>query len=264
MDPFVLKLFLSVVVGGVWITVASMAAERFGSRVGGLIAGLPSTVVVALFFIAWTQGPAQAHSATDSTPLGFALNSAYAVAFAAASPWGLVPGLAAAFTAWFGLQGVLMLAGTLDFGSAIAVWIVTVFAGSFVVQRVMGVRAQSGVQVRYSAAALAARGLFAGLVIASAVALSRLAGPVWGGMFAAFPAVFTSTLVIVSRSAGVRFARSMMLSLLLAGGTIPVVYVIVFRLAILHLGLVESMVLAYAASLPGAVLMYLFMRRWVR
>ena len=46
-DTFILKLALSFLIGGLWITVASVAAERLGSKIGGVIAGLPSTAVVA-------------------------------------------------------------------------------------------------------------------------------------------------------------------------------------------------------------------------
>lgn len=49
MSFFVIKTIISFVVGFVWITVASIFAERLGPRLGGVIAGLPATMVVALF-----------------------------------------------------------------------------------------------------------------------------------------------------------------------------------------------------------------------
>jgi len=48
-NAFVLDLLLSFVVGGTWVVLASMAAQRFGGRVGGFIAGLPATSVLAIF-----------------------------------------------------------------------------------------------------------------------------------------------------------------------------------------------------------------------
>lgn len=264
MDPFLLKLLLSIVVGGAWITVASMLAERLGSKVGGFVAGLPSTIVVALFFMAWTQGPELVYAATASTPLGFALNVVYAVAFAALSPQGLAAGVGAAFLGWFGLSIVAVLVGLKGFEVLLGVWVITMLAGYLVMQHVLHVRARPGFTVRYSGAALCARALFAGGVIGLAVALSRVAGPLWGGIFAAFPAVYTSTMVIVSRSAGVQFARSIAPSLMISGGVIPIVYAVVFRYAILRFGLAESVALSYAGCLPVAWLSYLFIRRRLR
>ena len=58
-DTFILKLALSFFIGGLWITIASVAAERLGSKIGGVIGGLPSTAVVAFGFVGWTQGAQQ-------------------------------------------------------------------------------------------------------------------------------------------------------------------------------------------------------------
>jgi hypothetical protein len=51
---FWLKLILSFIVGSLWVTLTTLSAERFGSKVGGLIGVLPSTVVIALLFIGFT------------------------------------------------------------------------------------------------------------------------------------------------------------------------------------------------------------------
>ena len=57
---FWIKFGLSFLVGGVWVTLSSVAAERFGSKAGGLIGGLPSTIVVTLLFIGLTQSAERA------------------------------------------------------------------------------------------------------------------------------------------------------------------------------------------------------------
>ena len=51
---FWLKLILGFIVGSLWVTLTTVSAERFGSKVGGLIGGLPSTVVIALLDIMFT------------------------------------------------------------------------------------------------------------------------------------------------------------------------------------------------------------------
>ena len=55
MDGFVLRVVASFVVAGVWIGAATMISERYGSKVGGLVGNLPSTVVVSFIFITLTQ-----------------------------------------------------------------------------------------------------------------------------------------------------------------------------------------------------------------
>jgi hypothetical protein len=51
---FLLKLALSFIVGSLWITMGTVLAERYGTKIGGLVAGLPSTILISFgssFFI---------------------------------------------------------------------------------------------------------------------------------------------------------------------------------------------------------------------
>ena len=50
-DPdhfFVIKVLISFVVAGIWIAGATLLAERFGSKIGGLITNLPSNILISL------------------------------------------------------------------------------------------------------------------------------------------------------------------------------------------------------------------------
>jgi len=49
---FLLKLILSFALGAVWVVAATVLAEKLGPKTGGLIAGLPLTVTLGLFFLA--------------------------------------------------------------------------------------------------------------------------------------------------------------------------------------------------------------------
>ena len=61
------------------------------------------------------------------------------------------------------------------------------------------------------------RGVGAGSLVLLSVVLSQIGGPVLGGIAAAFPAVFTSTLVILNRSRGTEFSRAVTKPLVLSG-----------------------------------------------
>jgi len=100
MDPaFWLKLSLSFIVGSLWVTLTTMSAERFGSKVGGLIGGLPSTVVIALLFIGFTQSPEVAAQATTVMPLAQGLNGLFVLTFMGLARRGL----------WQGVVGALLI-----------------------------------------------------------------------------------------------------------------------------------------------------------
>ncbi len=49
-QAFLFKVVLSMIIGGIWVVASTVIVDKFGTKLGGLIAGLPSTVVVALTF----------------------------------------------------------------------------------------------------------------------------------------------------------------------------------------------------------------------
>src|SRR5260221_14387282 len=67
-DLFTLKLILSFVVGGSYVIGATIVADNLGTKLGGLIAGLPSTILFGLLFIAWTQNTQASVEATTLLP----------------------------------------------------------------------------------------------------------------------------------------------------------------------------------------------------
>ncbi len=78
-DPFFVRLLLSFVTGFFWITLLTVVAERFGTKIGGAIAGIPATMVVALLFIGITQSAEMASQATTLVPLVVGLNALFTV-----------------------------------------------------------------------------------------------------------------------------------------------------------------------------------------
>jgi len=252
MDPFWLKLILSFVVGGVWITLTTVAAERFGSKVGGLLGGIPSTVVVSMFFIGWSQGPDLAHQATTVFPFAFSFNAAFLIAFAVFAQKGVLKGILGAIGIWLLCQALVVAVDIQSYWLSVLVWLTILLGAYWVMQKWLQVESHERVSVHYTVWQVAWRAGFSGAMIAFSVLMSRWGGPVWGGIFAAFPAVYTSTLVITSRTAGVRFARAMITPLMISGVVNCVVYSTVFRFTILDLGIIGATLVAYAISMISA------------
>ena len=243
---------------------ASVAAERLGSKVGGVIGGLPSTAVVAFGFIGWTQGAQQVYDATTAFPLAFAVNAFYLVAYAALSPRGLWAGIGAALLTWLS-------------GEALILWLD--------IQKHLGFdgRLDRGPGRRLPGAGARARGALSrtdqdpvhGRADAGAGGLCRghrRAGrtgepggrPHLGQHLAAFPALYTSTLILVSRSAGVAFSRSLTTPLMVSSVVNVTVFVLALRFVVLHLPLGGALAAAYGVSMVSAYGTYWFIKRYVR
>jgi hypothetical protein len=263
-DIFILRLILSFLIGGLWITAASVLAERMGSKIGGVIGGLPSTAVVAFGFIGWTQGAQQAYDATSAFPLTFAINALYMVAYAALSPRGLGPGIGAALTTWFLSEALILWLHVSNIWVSMAVWIAALVIAYLALERWLRVRSHERVKIRYTAGQMLGRAAFAGGIVVLAVLASRVGGPIWGSIFAAFPALYTSTLILVSRSAGVAFSRSLTTPLMISSMVNVTVFVLALRWTVLQLPLGGALAVAYGLSMVSAYGTYEFIKRYVR
>lgn len=259
-SPFFFKLGLSFIVGSVWVTLATVAAEKYGSRIGGLIAGLPSTSVVALLFIGITQTPLVASDATTVMPIAQGLNGLYIIIFLLLAGRGLLPGLTGALLLWFSMAGILASTGIRDFSVSIAAWILLVSGCYLLVEKYMEIPSMGRINIHYTPAQIAIRAFFSGTVIAFAVFMGRFGGPIYGGIFATFPAVFTSTLVISHLTGGADFSRAVAKSLMVSGMVNVPLYAIAVRYLYVWLGLAFGTAAALGFSCATGYLTYLFIR----
>ena len=257
---FWLKLLSSFLVGSAWVTLSTIAAERFGSKIGGLIGGLPSTVIVTLFFIGLTQTPQVAASATTIIPLSMSCTGMFMVVYLFLARRSLGVGLVIALVVWFCLSGLLLALNIRDVRIAVLGWVCFAVGSLVVVEKGMEIPSRTRVQTHYTAAQIAFRAMFGGTVIAFAVLMGKLGGPLLGGIFATFPAMFLSTLVITYRVGGADFSRAVGKSLLVSGiATVPP-YALAVRFLYPWAGLGLGTLLAILVSLGVGYLTFLFMR----
>lgn len=257
---FLWRLLLSFLVGGGWIAAATMAADRLGSRVGGFLSGLPSTVVVTFFFIGLVQGTDAAARATTVFPMAFAVTGVFLLVFAAFSSRGFARGFASGLIVWTALSACILALKPEGFGLSLAVYALVLAAAIGLTGSVIRLpRPQHG-GGRHSLLQVAARAFFGGLIIVVAVLLSRVGGPVFGGVFAGFPAVFVSTLVIGNHEHGLDFARAVVRPMLLTGMITIGVYGIGVRLLYPACGLILGTLLSFLLSLLAGVFVFIFLK----
>ena len=257
---FCVKLLLSFIVGSLWVTLITLSAERFGSKVGGLIGGLPSTVVIALLFIGFTQSPQVAAQATTIMPLAQGLNGLFILTFMLLIQRGLWPGLLGALLVWFIQSTLLYLLDIHTFWISLIGWLLLLFFYYGFLEKWMKIPSLGKLRVSYPPSQLIWRTLFGGTVIALAVYMGKLGGPLLGGIFSSFPAMFLSTLVITYKAGGLDFSRSVGKSLLISGLINVPLYEIVVRLLYPAVGLVFGTVLAVLFSLGTGYLTFRFMK----
>ena len=210
MDPFWLKLVLSFFVGGSYIALTIWASERFDSKIGGILIGMPSTTLLSLIFIAWTQDTQVARAALPVMPAAIGIGTLYISLFVALYRFGEAAALLGSIMFWFvlALPLVLLQLDSLPLSCLLAF---ACFTSSIACSRRFAHRKLP--RARASAQEFMIRSMFAGAVVAGAVLFGRMLGPLWGGLAACFPAAFTSSLLLISRKHGIEFTASVVRSM---------------------------------------------------
>ena len=257
---FLFKVFLSFLTGGVFTTITLYAAEKYGPKFGGIIAGLPSTTAVGLFFIGYAQSAQAASQAATLMPAAVGGSLIFVIAYVMlCRRTGYKLALLIASIVWLTIALPLayfrfedMYTATLFF---LAVWIATLF---YMRRQTTDVKMPE--KMSYTKAQMLWRAVFAGALIASAVVISSLFGPLWGGALAAFPAMFLTTFIILCRAYGCEystaFAKSTPLGLF---GVIPYLWGVHFLYP--GYGLIIGTLLSYAASFILVGIMYKIMTK---
>ena len=254
------KLGLSFVVGGSWVAVTTCFAERYGSRIGGLIGGLPSTAVVSLFFIGFTQTPHVASEATTIIPVAQGVNGLFIIIFILLIRWGLSSALSGGLVIWFVMATVIVLLDIHHFWKSIAGWLFLLFGCYAFVEKGLKISSRGKITLQLTSSQVIYRALFGGSVIVFAVFIGKLGGPVYGGIFATFPAMFLSTLFITHRTGGADFSKATAKSLMISGLINVPLYAVAVRTCYPLMGLALGTATALIFSFGTGYLSYFFIK----
>lgn len=257
---FVAKLIMSFVLGGTWVILATILADKYGSKLGGLIAGLPSTAIFALFFLAWTQTPDFAVRSTTIMPIGVGIENIYVLILILLASRGLWLTLLGGFAVWFLLAYGLVVVGFDNYFWSLILYALSTIIIFYLIERVLQIKSTGGRKIVYTPKIILMRGLLSGTIIALTIVMGKVGGPIFGGMGAVFPALVTSTMIITYLSHGADFAISTMKSVV-PGLIGLVIYSVMVRLTYLPLGIIWGTLLSvFVAFLSG----YLMFRFWLK
>jgi hypothetical protein len=127
-------------------------------------------------------------------PAGNALACPFLAVFVALRHWGAIRAYIAALLAWL-LLAVVLEHLSIDLAVSMAIAAVIFAATVPYFQRLPH---QSLRRIPATARVLSARVAVTGCVVGMVVVISRLAGPVWGGLAAVFPGATTGTIMVVT------------------------------------------------------------------
>jgi uncharacterized membrane protein (GlpM family) len=96
------------------------------------------------------------------------------------------------------------------------------------------------------------RGVLGGLVVTIVVIVSMVGGPLIGGVFAAAPAIWSSSLYVTARTHGIEFSRSLTASFMRTGVLTIIPFTVAVRYFFAASGIWFGTCFAYLAISPLA------------
>jgi hypothetical protein len=129
-----------------------------------------------------------------------------------------------------------------------------------IAEKGLKVKSEPGKQMRYTTGIIIFRSLFSGFIIAFAVVITKVGGPLLGGMFVMFPAMFVSMIFMTYFSQGAAFSAAVMKSSIL-GAISVVVYGIVGRYSYIPLGLIGGTATSILISFGGSYFIHRYLAR---
>jgi uncharacterized membrane protein (GlpM family) len=254
-DYFILKLILSFIVGAIVIILATVLAEKKGTKIGGMIAGLPTTVVISLFFIAWTQSTDIAVQATTIIPIIGGVICLFILTYILLLRKNFWFSLIISLLLWFILSLGLVVLKFDNFLISIIAYIILLSFSYYILDKKIKVRSEPGKKIKHSKITILVRGAFGGAMITVAVILGKIGGPLLGGVFSMFPATNISTMVITHLKQGSSFSSAVMKTSLIAAISI-VSYGVIVRYTYIPLGLWLGTIVSIVGSFLIAFLIY--------
>jgi len=205
---FLLRLVISFLVASVFIGITTLLAERFGSKIGGLITNLPSNILISLLFIAIINGEAYVVNAIPTIPLGLAIDVVFLFVLIITMRYNFTLAIILSLLTWF-LASWLVI--KIDYTNLIVnsmVFIVVAISTFILLEKHFNIRSVSKSDKKYTIAQIVVRGMAGGFVVATVIVLSRVFESYIIGVLSTFPAVILTTMVILKINQSTQFAQA--------------------------------------------------------
>jgi uncharacterized membrane protein (GlpM family) len=256
-DLLILHLILAFIVGGAWVSSATLIAERYGSALGGLVGGLPAISIVSFLFIGLNQSPETASQATVVFPLALSFTMSFLIVYATVSKRGFPIAFLAALIVWIGLSAITALINLRNLFFSVGVFLSVASFYFYVLKMRMRLPNVGGAQLVYSLPQAAFRAVVGGSIIALAVLLSQLGGPEVGGIASSFPAIFSLTLFFSYQTRGMELSRALTKPLLVSASLTAFPYSLLVGYLYPILGVGIGTTVALLCAIPLVALAHL-------
>jgi len=264
MSPFedlVLRLVLTFLAMGVWVSIIVIATEKQGGKLGGFLVGIPSTSALSFFFTGLYVSPSAAADATNVFPIFMSLAGIMLLCFGFAARRGFAFGLILSISVWFFMSFLVVYSKLNDFVLSIALSLAFSLTVYYAFRWWLKPRSAGKTKPKHTKSLFLLRFVFTGSVVALAVLMGQLGIPILSGMLAAFPVLTISSLIAVqmdAESGGTVQARGMTMSMMVSIVLISIPYSVAVHYLYPSMGIIYGTAVSFAIAIAIGIPYYFF------
>lgn len=252
MIPIIYQIVIPFILSAIIVIGVTVIAEKFGTKVGGILGTLPHIIIIAFIFIALNKGTDFASRSAAVVPAEMGINVLFLLLFAHFSHRSSRVAIFSSLVIWTALSTILVLVEFHNIFIAIAIYLISCSFTVIVLEKMKKVRSRGKVKVHYTFSKLVSRGIMAGAVISFAVLMSNI-GSVISGIFSVFPAMFLSTMVISLREHDPGFVEGLAKSMVFGTPSVTS-YAVAIHFLYPEAGLVFGTIISFQISVIIAML----------
>jgi uncharacterized membrane protein (GlpM family) len=203
--PFILSALIVIII--------TLIAEKYGTKVGGIIGTLPTTIIIAFIFIALNKGVNFASESVSIVPAEMGINLVFLFIFAFLAYKKFLAAIIGSFIFWAVFSTILFFSNLHNIYISFFLYIISMVTTFIILEKIKKINSIGKRKVHYTPKKIFFRGVLTGTIIAISVFLSNI-NPQLSGIFTVFPAILSSTMIISYREHGPDFSAGMAKSII--------------------------------------------------
>lgn len=259
MFDLLLQIILPFIISATVVILITVIAEKYGTKIGGILGTLPSTIIIALIFISLNRGAVFASRSASVIPAEMAINLLFLLIFTILAYRSTSLALFGSLSVWAVLSTILYIIAIENIIISFALYVLSLVLTFIYLEKVIKIQSHKKVKVHYTKKKILLRGVLAGTVIATAVFLSNI-NPLLSGIFSIFPAIFLSTMLITVIEHGPRFTSGMAKSMVFGSQTV-MSYVVAVHFFYPRFDILLGTLFSFFIALTIAMILLKFRRR---
>lgn len=261
MNEILLQTVLPFILSASVVILITVIAEKYGTKIGGILGTLPSTIIIAFIFIALNKGINFATRSAAVVPAEMGINLVFLLVFVLLAYKSTSKALIGSLSIWTLLSTVLFLSSLESILISILIYILGLLIVFITLEKIKKIPSHGTVKVHYTTKKIMLRGIVAGSIIALAVYLSNIDAAL-SGIFSIFPAIFTSTMIITVTEHGPDFSAAMAKSMTLGSQSV-MTYVIAIYFLYTQFDIINGTIIAFIIAFIVSLILLKLRKKFI-